>query len=138
MAQPLLEIRDATKIYGGSFINRNVTVALQDYNLTIQDRPATITTIAGESGSGKSTLANLVLGFTKISSGQIHYKGVDITTMNGQQQSMPRSPGDEVQPGPMPNAADEHHDHDISAHERRRAARAAERDKHVVDEPLVQ
>jgi peptide/nickel transport system ATP-binding protein len=85
-AQTLLEIRNATKIYGGSFMNRRVTVALQDYNLTIQERPATITTIAGESGSGKSTLANLVLGFTKITTGQIFYKGVDIMTMNSQQQ----------------------------------------------------
>ncbi len=87
MAQPLLEIRNATKIYGGGFMNRSaVTVALQNYNLTIADQPATITTIAGESGSGKSTLANAVLGFTQITSGEIHYKGVDITTMNSQQQ----------------------------------------------------
>ncbi|MEZ4866358.1 MAG: ABC transporter ATP-binding protein [Caldilineaceae bacterium] len=87
MAQPLLEIRDATKIYGGGFLSRGaVTVALQNYNLTIQDRPATITTIAGESGSGKSTLANLVLGFIKLTSGQIFYKGVDITTMDSGQQ----------------------------------------------------
>lgn len=85
-AQPLLEIRNATKIYGGGFFSRGVTVALQDYNLTIQERPATITTIAGESGSGKSTLANLVLGFVKITSGEIFYKGVDITTMSSQQQ----------------------------------------------------
>lgn len=84
-ARPLLEIRNATKIYGGSFMNRRVTVALQDYNLLVQERPATITTIAGESGSGKSTLANLVLGFTQITTGQILYKGIDITTMNGQQ-----------------------------------------------------
>ncbi|MBX3015899.1 MAG: ABC transporter ATP-binding protein [Caldilineaceae bacterium] len=86
MSTPLLEIRNATKIYGGGFLSRRVTVALQDYNLTIQDRPATITTIAGESGSGKSTLANLVLGFTKISSGQIAYKGVDLAVMDSQQQ----------------------------------------------------
>lgn len=86
MAQPLLEIRDATKIYGGGFFDRNaVTVALQDFNLTIADRPATITTIAGESGSGKTTLANLVLGFTKITSGQIRFKGADVTDMNRSQ-----------------------------------------------------
>jgi len=87
MAQPLLEIRNATKIYGGGFMQRSaVTVALQNYNLTIADQPATITTIAGESGSGKSTLANAVLGFTQITSGEICYKGVNITTMNSQQQ----------------------------------------------------
>ena len=80
---PLLEIKNATKIYGGGFLRaKNVTVALQDFDLTIDDRPATITTIAGESGSGKTTLANLVLGFTKITSGQIVYKGVDVSTMD--------------------------------------------------------
>ncbi len=45
----------------------------------------TITTIAGESGSGKTTLANLVLGFTTLTSGQIIFKGVDVSTMDKQQ-----------------------------------------------------
>ncbi len=80
---PLLEIKSATKIYGGGFFHaKSVTVALQDFDLTIDDRPATITTIAGESGSGKTTLANLVLGFTKITTGQIIYKGIDVGAMN--------------------------------------------------------
>ncbi len=83
MTAPLLEIKNATKIYGGGLFDRNsVTVALQDFNLTIADRPATITTIAGESGSGKTTLANLVLGFAKITSGEIRFKGTDVTAMD--------------------------------------------------------
>ncbi len=66
MSQPLLDIRKATKIYGGGLLSSSpVTVALQDFDLTINDEPATITTIAGESGSGKSTLANVVLRFIK-------------------------------------------------------------------------
>ncbi|HXF61024.1 MAG TPA: ATP-binding cassette domain-containing protein, partial [Caldilineaceae bacterium] len=74
-SQPLLEIRNATKVYGSGFLGRRrTTVALQNFNLTIPEKPATITTIAGESGSGKTTLANLVLGFTQITSGQILYK----------------------------------------------------------------
>src|SRR5690606_28697439 len=52
------------------------------FNLTIYDSPATITTIAGESGSGKTTLANAVLGFLSLTSGQILYKGKDITKPN--------------------------------------------------------
>ncbi|MEZ4640908.1 MAG: ATP-binding cassette domain-containing protein [Caldilineaceae bacterium] len=59
-----------------------MTVALQDFNLTIDMKPATITTIAGESGSGKTTLANLVLGFVNLTSGQIHYKGTDVSQMD--------------------------------------------------------
>lgn len=85
MSQPLLEIRDATKIYGGGGgILQGATpttVALQNFNLTIAETPATITTIAGESGSGKTTLANAVLGFIGLSSGQILYKGQDIATL---------------------------------------------------------
>ena len=83
MTQPLLEIRHATKIYGGGFLSSSPqTVALQDFNMTILERPATITTIAGESGSGKTTLANLVLGFISLTSGQILYRGRDIDKMS--------------------------------------------------------
>lgn len=87
MPEPLLEIKNATKVYGGTgfFSKGRTTVALQDFNLTIDAKPATITTIAGESGSGKTTLANLVLGFIKITSGQVLYKGVDVNTMNSSQ-----------------------------------------------------
>lgn len=86
MATPLLEIRNVTKVYGGGFLHRGpVTVALQDFSLKIDERPATITTIAGESGSGKTTLANLVLGFVSPTSGQILYKGIDVATMNREQ-----------------------------------------------------
>ncbi len=87
MSQPLLEIRNATKVYGGGFLQAgDKTVALQDFNLVIADRPATITTIAGESGSGKTTLANAVLGFTNLTSGQILFRGRDVATLNHQEQ----------------------------------------------------
>ena len=86
MSQPLLEIQNATKIYGGGFLSSSpTTVALEDFNLTIQEEPATITTIAGESGSGKSTLANLVLGFVGLTSGQIRYRGKDIADATSQE-----------------------------------------------------
>jgi peptide/nickel transport system ATP-binding protein len=87
MAEALLDIKNATKVYGGAgfFGKGRTTVALQDFNLTIDAKPATITTIAGESGSGKTTLANLVLGFIKITDGQVLYKGVDVNTMSSGQ-----------------------------------------------------
>jgi peptide/nickel transport system ATP-binding protein len=82
----LLEVRNANKVYGGGFLQRDTrVVALQDFNLTIAERPATITTIAGESGSGKTTLANVILGFTTLTSGEIFYKGVNINTMSSRQ-----------------------------------------------------
>lgn len=86
MNTPLIDIRNATKIYGGGLLSSGPkTVALQNFNLTIDESPASITTIAGESGSGKSTLANLVLGFIGLTSGQILYKGADVGAMDKQQ-----------------------------------------------------
>ena len=59
MEPPLLEIRGATKVYGGGLFDRGEQLAaLQDVSLTIAESPVTITAIAGESGSGKTTLAN--------------------------------------------------------------------------------
>ena len=43
-AAPLLDIKNATKIYGGGFGGGRPVVALQDFSLTIADKPATITT----------------------------------------------------------------------------------------------
>ena len=86
MSQPLLEVRNGTKIYRGGFLRPGQQlVALQNFNLTIPEKPATITAIAGESGSGKTTLANLILGFISPTSGQILYRGQDILTMSTRQ-----------------------------------------------------
>src|SRR5215216_3781258 len=86
MSPHLLEVRDATKIYRGGFLRPGQQlVALQNFNLVIPEKPATITAIAGESGSGKTTLANLILGFISLTSGQILYQGRDIAILNGQQ-----------------------------------------------------
>lgn len=79
METPLLEIRGATKVYGGGLFGRGEQLtALHEVSLTIAESPVTITAIAGESGSGKTTLANAVLGFISLSSGQIFYRGEDI------------------------------------------------------------
>lgn len=88
MTTTLLEVRNATKIYGSTGFFKSAeppTIALQDFNLTIPDHPATITTIAGESGSGKTTLANAILGFVNLTSGQILYRGQDISKLRGDQ-----------------------------------------------------
>ncbi|MCI0399058.1 MAG: ABC transporter ATP-binding protein [Chloroflexi bacterium] len=86
MSEPLLDISHATKIYGGGFFHSShQVIALQDFNLTIPEKPAKVTTIAGESGSGKTTLANAVLGFVRLTSGQIRFRGHDISQLNRQQ-----------------------------------------------------
>ncbi len=85
MSTPLLEIRNLTKIYGGGLLGRQAAAALADFSLTFAEGEAKITTIAGESGSGKSTLANLALDFIQPTSGQILYKGQEITKMSRQE-----------------------------------------------------
>ncbi|HRE25135.1 MAG TPA: ABC transporter ATP-binding protein [Anaerolineales bacterium] len=88
MSDLLLEIKNATKIYRGRGAGgaRHETIALQDFNLSIPKSPAAIVTIAGESGSGKSTLAQLILGFTRPTSGQILFEGQDVTTADAGRQ----------------------------------------------------
>jgi peptide/nickel transport system ATP-binding protein len=83
---PLLDIRGATKIYGGGLLQSSErVVALRDFDLQIAQEPATITTIAGESGSGKTTLASAILGFISLTSGHILYRGQDVAHLDRQQ-----------------------------------------------------
>jgi len=87
MSEMLLEIRNATKVYkqrGTGGVQKDV-VALQNFNLDIPKSPASIITIAGESGSGKTTLAQVILGFARLSSGQIIYDGQDMSNADAAQ-----------------------------------------------------
>jgi peptide/nickel transport system ATP-binding protein len=82
VSQALLETRDLSKIYGNPKQQSLQVAALQHFDLLMPMVPAKIVTIAGESGSGKTTLANLVLGFTRLSSGAILYKGRDVSRLD--------------------------------------------------------
>ena len=77
----LLELRNVSKVYSRGIINAKSTVALQPITLELKEEEPTILTIAGESGSGKTTLAMLLLGFIKPTSGQIIYRGKDISKL---------------------------------------------------------
>ena len=84
----LLTIEHATKIYkvSSGFLGEEKKVrALNDFSIVIPEKPASITTIAGESGSGKTTIANLVLGFTSITSGRIKFLGKDLSEMSSKE-----------------------------------------------------
>jgi peptide/nickel transport system ATP-binding protein len=84
MSQELLKINHATKAYGsGLFSSRGQVVVLNDFNGSFPAGPARITTVAGESGSGKTTLAHAVLGFIRLTSGSITFRGTDIASLRG-------------------------------------------------------
>ncbi len=82
----LLEFKNVTKIYsGGGFLSKGgSTTALSNLSLTLNEDEPTIMTVAGESGSGKTTLAMLLLGFISPTSGQILYRGQDISALKGE------------------------------------------------------
>jgi peptide/nickel transport system ATP-binding protein len=80
---PLLELKNISKVYSRGLLSKTSTTALADISLTLDSDQPTILTVAGESGSGKTTLAMLLLGFIKPTTGQIFYKGQDISELRG-------------------------------------------------------
>lgn len=81
----LLEIRNVTKVYQRGLLSSHAKVALKEFSLTLREDEPTILTVAGESGSGKTTLAMLLLGFITPTTGEILYRGKNITTLRGKE-----------------------------------------------------
>ncbi|NBT04592.1 MAG: ABC transporter ATP-binding protein, partial [Proteobacteria bacterium] len=86
MVAALLEARRVTKAFGGGVFSKSkVNVALEDFSMTIQDSPPSISAIVGESGSGKTTFARTILGMTPPTSGEVLYRGTDLRRLDGDQ-----------------------------------------------------
>lgn len=68
--EALLEVRRLRKSFGG-------VQAIADVSFDLIE--GDVLGIIGPNGSGKTTLANLISGFLKIDSGDIHYKGKKIS-----------------------------------------------------------
>ena len=79
----LLELKNVSKVYSRGLLSRSSTTALNNVSLKLSETEPTIMTVAGESGSGKTTLAMLLLGFIKPTTGQILYRGQDISKLTG-------------------------------------------------------
>src|SRR5580692_3883262 len=79
----LLEARHVTKYFGGGLLDRDSTVALEDFSFAIDSGRPSITAIVGESGSGKTTLARVLLGLVAPTSGTVLYQGRDLHALSG-------------------------------------------------------
>jgi oligopeptide/dipeptide ABC transporter ATP-binding protein len=80
---PLLEARGIGKVYGGGTFSRRETVALEDITLRVNVEQPSITAVVGESGSGKTTFARALLGLIKPTTGEVLYRGRDLSTLKG-------------------------------------------------------
>jgi len=83
----LLELKHVSKVYQRGLISTKANIALQDFSLTLKEEEPTILTVAGESGSGKTTLAMLLLGFITPTTGEIIYRGRNITSLQGRERT---------------------------------------------------
>lgn len=77
----LLELRHVTKTFHRGLLNRQQTVALEDFSFVVNTEPASITAVVGESGSGKTTLARMLLGVATPTEGSVLYNGKDLRTL---------------------------------------------------------
>lgn len=75
--EPLIELRDITKVYGS---NKSITNALNRINITIHK--GEFLAIMGPSGSGKSTLMHILGLLDDQSSGSYYFDGRDQKNLN--------------------------------------------------------
>ncbi len=77
---PIIELRDVDvtfKTRTGSLIHPNLVRAVQGVSLSLM--PGQTIGLVGESGSGKSTTANVMCGLQTPTSGQVFFKGEEVT-----------------------------------------------------------
>ncbi len=82
MAEVILELKSVSKTYsvGGVLgLNKKVIKAVDNASFFIPGGEPTVTCLVGESGSGKSTIFKMILGLLDPTSGEISYKGKNIS-----------------------------------------------------------
>ncbi len=72
MSQPLLDVRNVSKAFGGVIANRNISLKVNK---------GEIVGLIGPNGSGKTTLFNSIVGYHPIDAGEIWFKGREISRL---------------------------------------------------------
>ncbi|MFJ4092187.1 ABC transporter ATP-binding protein [Kitasatospora sp. NPDC089913] len=86
MAEPILEVRDLVKHYPltqGIVLKKQVGAVRAVDGVSFSLVKGETLGIVGESGCGKSTLAKVLMNLEKATSGQVLFKGEDITRLTG-------------------------------------------------------
>ncbi|WP_380285577.1 ABC transporter ATP-binding protein [Kitasatospora purpeofusca] len=86
MAEPILEVRDLVKHYPltqGIVFKRQVGAVRAVDGVSFELAKGETLGIVGESGCGKSTLAKVLMHLERATSGQVLFKGEDITKLSG-------------------------------------------------------
>ncbi len=84
MTEPMIEVKNLRKRYKIPRKNihqkKSYIDAVKD--VSFQVFPGESFGIVGESGSGKSTLAHIMMGLTKLTSGEVYFRGENITDLS--------------------------------------------------------
>ncbi|MFD5083010.1 ABC transporter ATP-binding protein [Kitasatospora sp. NPDC058406] len=86
MAEPILEVKDLVKHYPltqGIVLKKQVGAVRAVDGISFQLLRGETLGIVGESGCGKSTLAKVLMNLERATSGQVLFKGEDITRLSG-------------------------------------------------------
>ncbi|MFI8082505.1 ABC transporter ATP-binding protein [Kitasatospora sp. NPDC086009] len=86
MAEPILEVKDLVKHYPltqGIVFKKQVGAVKAVDGISFELRKGETLGIVGESGCGKSTLAKVLMNLERATSGQVLFKGEDISKLSG-------------------------------------------------------
>ncbi len=76
MSEPIIEVRNVRKAYGGVVANRDVSLTVER---------GSVTGLIGPNGSGKTTLFSSIVGQHPIDSGSIRFEGREISALGVQE-----------------------------------------------------